>query len=446
MNNQNSARFMSAADGMRLPSAFVASTSLALLVTALALPSLASSNSEKTQASNKSAPSNPIIFADFSDPDVVEHNGYYTLVASSFNHQPGVPVLQSTDLIHWQRIGFVMNNHPQTEYFAIPRHGQGMWAPCIRYHNGKFWVFMPDPDYGIYVSTATQPTGPWSEPHLLLPGKGIIDPTPMWVTDADTGEVKAYLLHAWAKSRAGFNNVLTLRSMTPDAKTILDEGKVVIDGNQLPGFRTLEGPKFYQRGEYFYIFAPAGGVEEGWQTVFRAKDIEGPYETRVTLEQGTTDVNGPHQGAWVTGPEGQDWFIHFQDRNAYGRIVHMQPMVWINDWPVMGKDIDGNGVGEPVEILAIDAAQQPLAGLTTSDTFDGETLGAQWQWNANWQPGWYRLSEGKLSLYAQPAHSNLWQQPALISQMVYGPSMSVETQLNWQNMAQGDEAGLVVYG
>ncbi len=253
---------------------------------------------------------------------------------------PGVPVLASEDLLNWRRVGYVMRNHPQQRVFASPQHGKGMWALCLRFHDGKFCAFMPDPDYDIYVSSASVPAGPWSKPHLLLPGRGIIDPTPLWDEDG-----RAYLLHAWAKSRAGFNNVLTLHRMSTDAREILDEGKVIIDGNQLPGFRTLEGPKFYRRGDYYYIFAPAGGVSEGWQTVFRAREIEGPYEHRVTLEQGSSDVNGPHQGAWITSPDGREWFVHFHDREAFGRIVHMQTLRWLDDWPVMGKDIDGNGVG-----------------------------------------------------------------------------------------------------
>lgn len=400
------------------------------------------------------ATTNPLLFADFSDPDVIRHGDTYYMVASSFNHMPGVPVLASKDLLNWRRLGFVMQNHPQKKMFATPQHGKGLWAPCLRYHDGKFWVFMPDPDHGIYVSSAVDPAGEWSEPHLLLPGRGIIDPTPLWDDDG-----QAYLLHGWAKSRAGFNNVLTLHRMSADASKVLDQGKLIVDGHKLKGFRTLEGPKFYQRNGYYYIFAPAGGVREGWQTVFRARNIEGPYEHRITLEQGSTIINGPHQGAWVISPDEREWFIHFQDRGAFGRIVHLQTLSWQDDWPIMGRDYDGNGIGEPEEKLALAGPQAPLGGLALSDEFSSSQLGAQWQWNANWRSDWYSLKAipGQLRLYAQAAQPNLWQQPALLTQMFVGPRFTATTQLqlnsplNTKPPSLGSQpaavqSGLLVYG
>jgi len=389
------------------------------------------------------AATNPLLFADFSDPDVIRHGDTYYMVASSFNHMPGVPVLASKDLLNWRRLGYVMQNHPQQKIFATPQHGKGMWAPCLRYHDGKFWVFMPDPDHGIYVSSAFDPAGQWSEPHLLLPGRGIIDPTPLWDDDG-----RAYLLHAWAKSRAGFNNVLTLHRMSPDASKVLDQGKLIIDGHKLKGFRTLEGPKFYKRNGYYYIFAPAGGVREGWQTVFRARNIEGPYEHRITLEQGSTKINGPHQGAWLISPDERQWFIHFQDRGAFGRIVHMQTLTWRDDWPVMGRDIDGNGIGEPETSLDLAGSQPPLGGLTLADEFSSAKLGAQWQWNANWRSDWYSLQKnpGQLRLYAQAGQPNLWQQPALLTQMFVGPSFAAQTQLRLQAGESNAQSGLLIYG
>lgn len=265
---------------------------------------------------------NPILNADYSDPDAVRVGDTYYMTASSFNSAPGLPLLQSKDLVNWTLVGHALPKLVPEQHFAVPRTGAGVWAPSLRHHDGKFWIFYPDPDHGVYVITATDFAGPWSEPHLLLPGKGIIDPAPLWDEDG-----KAWLIHAWAKSRAGFNNVLTLRSMSSDGRRLLDsEGKVVIDGNKLPGYRTLEGPKLYRHDGWYYVFAPAGGVEEGSQSVFRARRIEGPYEDRIVMEQGETAINGPHQGAWLRALDGKDWFVHFQDRKAYGRVTHLQPM------------------------------------------------------------------------------------------------------------------------
>ena len=259
--------------------------------------------------------------------------------------RPGLPILHSRDLVNWTLVGHALPRLVPEAVFRVPQHGKGVWAPAIRHHAGRFWIYYPDPDFGIYVTTAVDPRGEWSPPSLVLPGKGLIDPCPLW---DDDGTV--WLVHAWARSRAGFNNVITLRRLTPDGLAAADDGGVVIiDGNELPGYRTLEGPKLYKRGGEYLLFAPAGGVATGWQSVFRARDIRGPYRSRIVLDQGRSAVNGPHQGAWVDTPSGEDWYLHFQDKGPYGRIVHLEPMTWSEDgWPVIGWDPDRNGRGEPV--------------------------------------------------------------------------------------------------
>lgn len=398
---------------------------------------------------------NPIIHADYSDPDVIRVGATYYMVSSSFNSAPGLPLLQSSDMLHWQLVGHALQRLVPPEAFATPQHGKGVWAPCLRFHDGKFWIFYPDPDFGIYVITAKNFAGPWSAPHLLAAGKGLIDPTPLWDEDG-----KAWLLHAWAKSRAGFNNQLTLRQMATDASHLLDaNGKVVVDGNTLPGYSTLEGPKFYKRNGYYYIFAPAGGVENGWQSVFRSKNIAGPYEDKIVLAQGRSRTNGPHQGAWVQTPEGGDWFFHFQDKKAYGRIVHLQPMAWQNDWPVIGLMNAATGIGEPVQrwrtpvvtIKEIETHGNPAA----TDDFSKATLGLQWQWNANWQQDWYSLSAhpDHLRLYTQShaqtiqtIQTNLWHAPAILFQKIPAPDFTVETQLSLHAINEQDRAGLILYG
>lgn len=393
---------------------------------------------------------NPIIHADYSDPDVIRVGNTYYMTSSSFNSTPGLPLLESKDMINWELVGHAIPQQVPLDVFAKPQHGKGVWAPCLRYHDGKFWIFYPDPDVGIYVTTAKNFTGPWSQPYLLLAGKGIIDPTPLWDDDGQT-----YLLHGWAKSRAGINNLLTLRKMNADASKIIDDdGNRVIDGNKIPNYKTLEGPKLYKRNGYYYVFAPAGGVETGWQSVFRSKNIYGPYEDRIVMDQGTTPINGPHQGAWVQAQDGSDWFFHFQDKRAYGRIVHVQPMTWKNDWPVIGNDPDGDGKGEPVL-----QGKKPIAGNfvvktpASSDEFSSGKLGLQWQWNANWKPEWYSLTAkpGQLRLFTQSDDSlrnqqNLWDSAALLLQKLPAEEFVVNTRLNLSQLAEGDNAGLIIYG
>jgi len=387
---------------------------------------------------------NPILHADYSDPDAIRVGDTYYMVSSSFANAPGLPLLVSKDMVNWELKGHALPQLAPGAQFAAPQHGKGVWAPCLRYHDGKFWIFYPDPDNGVYVTTARDFNGPWSAPHLLLPGKGIIDPTPLWDDDG-----KAYLIHAWAKSRAGFNNVLTLRRMAPDARTLLDsEGKVVIDGNKLPGYRTLEGPKLYKANGYYYVFAPAGGVEHGWQSVFRSRSIDGPYESRIVMEQGATTINGPHQGAWVRTPEGTDWFFHFQDKRAYGRVVHLQPMRWIDGWPLIGEPSAKPGVGQPVVEHA-----KPVKGSfpqrvpATSDEFDGKVLGPQWQWAANPDTRWYALGAkaGHLRLFAQPGQP-VRSLPSVLTQKFPAPGFGVTVKVGLHAQRDGDQAGLGVMG
>jgi beta-xylosidase len=390
---------------------------------------------------------NPILHADYSDPDAIRVGDTYYMTSSSFNSVPGLPLLTSKDLVNWELVGHALPGLTPAERFAVPRHGDGVWAPCLRYHNGKFWIFYPDPDHGIFVTTAERFDGQWSTPKLLLPGKGIIDPTPLWDDDG-----KAYLLHGWAKSRAGFNNILTLRAMAPDASKLLDkQGKTLIDGNKLPGYKTLEGPKLYKANGYYYVFAPAGGVEEGWQAVFRSRKLNGPYEVRTVLEQGSTPINGPHQGAWVRAQDGKDWFMHFQDRAAYGRVVHLQPMRWVDGWPIIGEPGPHAGAGQPVLTHAKPVAGAAIKTPPTSDEFDGDKLGLQWQWNANSNARWYALGQraGQLRLFTQAAPTldsadYVRAAPSILAQKLPAQEFVVNTRIELNNANNGDRAGLIL--
>lgn len=391
---------------------------------------------------------NPVLHADYSDPDAIRVGEDYWMTSSSFGHVPGLPILHSRDLVNWTLVNHALPALVPTEHFSKPRHGEGVWAPALRYHAGRFWIFYPDPDFGLYVIMADDPRGAWSEPHLLLPGRGLIDPCPLWDDDG-----RAWLIHGWAKSRSGINNRLTLHEMSPDGARVLDEGRVVIDGDQLPGWRTLEGPKLYKRDGWYYVFAPAGGVAEGYQAVFRSRTILGPYENRIVLAQGGTPVNGPHQGAWVTTPGGQDWFFHFQEMPAHGRVVHLQPMSWRADgWPVMGDDADGDGTGEPVLAHAKpDLPLQPAREPATSDDFGSGKPGLQWQWQGNPDADWVLPRAGDeagLRLRAVPATAadSLWLAPNLLMQKFPAPAFTAQTTLVLDGSAGDARAGLIIFG
>ncbi|WP_433428325.1 glycoside hydrolase family 43 protein [Nonomuraea sp. CA-141351] len=371
---------------------------------------------------------NPVLNADWSDPDVIRVGDDFYLTASTFTKVPGLPILHSRDLVNWTIIG-----HAVTSGYDDVRPGCGVWAPSLRHHDGRFWIFYGDPDVGIHQVNAADPRGPWTEPHMVKPGLGLIDPCPLWDDDG-----QAYLVHAWAKSRAGVKNRLTLHRMSPDARKVLDEGTLVIDADLLPGYRTLEGPKLYKRDGVYWIFAPAGGVEQGWQSVFRADSVFGPYEDRIVLEQGGTEVNGPHQGGWVDTASGEHWFMHFQDRGPYGRVVHLQPMTWAEDgWPVMGDN------GEPVAEAPVPVEGGTPSEPATSDDFAGPELGLQWSWQANPDPSWWQVSDGTLRLACVPGSEDLRERPSVLGQRLPGDPCTVTTSLTLEGQGR---AGLVVTG
>ncbi len=371
-----------------------------LLASAAARPSEARSPLRAgTDAPARSAETyrNPILFTDWSDPDVIRVGTDYWLVASSFHEVPGLPLLHSKDLVHWSLAGHAAPRLPSPRY-DVPRLGGGVWAPSLRYDGGGFQAWYGDPDVGVFTTRARDPRGPWEPLRLVKEAKGWIDPCPF--RDADGS---LWLVHAWAKSRAGFNGILTVHRLSPDGLSVLDEGVNVFEG----GARhpTIEGPKLYRRGEWVYIFAPAGGVRTGWQVVLRSKSVLGPYEEKVVLDQGKTDVNGPHQGALVDTPSGEWWFVHFQDRGAYGRVTHLQPVSWRDGWPVIGEDPDGDGKGQPVLVRAPPDAGRgaPLESVQLSDEFDGPSLSPMWAWNANPSPAWLSLAARRGALRLQPA-------------------------------------------
>jgi beta-xylosidase len=388
---------------------------------------------------------NPILHADYSDPDAIRVADDFWLVSSSFSHVPGLPILHSRDLVNWQLVAHALPRLTPEDAFSTPQHGKGVWAPSIRHHAGKFWIYYGDPDFGLYLVTATDPHGPWSKPILVKSSRGLIDPCPLW----DHGSV--YLIHGWAKSRAGFSNVLTLLQLTADGTSVSEDLGIVINGDLLSGYSTLEGPKLYKRDGWYYIFAPAGGVETGWQSVFRSRSIRGPYADRIVLAQGDTPINGPHQGALVDLPNGESWFLHFQDKAAYGRVVHLQPVTWREGWPVIGANLNGNACGQPVLRYTKPTIHFPAdvdsgsVAIPSSDEFVSPSLGLQWQWQANSQPHWHSLTArpGWLRLFAQSVREdNLYVAPHLLLQKFPAPEFTVDTRLE----ISSGTAGLIIFG
>ena len=387
---------------------------------------------------------NPVINADYSDPDVCVVGEDYYLTASSFQCVPGLPILHSRDLVNWEIIGYALDelysgDSQLISHFSTPRHGEGVWAPSIRFHNGEFFIYWGDPDFGVYMVKTKNPAGKWEKPVCVIPGSGMIDTTPLWDDDG-----RCYLVNAWANSRSRFASVLTVRELNAEGTQPISNPVIVFDGNGTEN-RTCEGPKFYKRDGWYWILCPAGGVPTGIQLAMRSKSPYGPYEHKVVLAQGETSINGPHQGGWVHTAFGEDWFIHFQDKEAYGRVVHLQPVDWSSGWPIMGKK------GEPVL-----SYRKPKSNSTVvvnpveSDEFNGYELGKQWQWQANYdQKFGMPTAFGTMRIYTHKMEKgavNLWNVPNMLLQKTPADTFTATAKLRMTSKDEQQTGGIIMMG
>ena len=393
---------------------------------------------------------NPVINADYSDPDVcVGASGEdYYMTASSFNCIPGLPILHSKDLVNWEIIGHALTSLYEGDaelekHFSIPQHGNGVWAPSIRYHDGWYYIYWGDPDFGVYMVKTQDPAGKWEKPLCVIKGQGYIDTCPLWDDDG-----RCYLVNAWANSRSKFASVLTVREMSADGTIPIGQPVIVFDGNGTEN-RTCEGPKFYKRDGWYWIMCPAGGVPTGFQLAMRSKSPYGPYESKIVLAQGNTPINGPHQGGWVQTKYGEDWFLHFQDKEAYGRVVHLNPVDWSSGWPVMGNN------GQPVTTYrkpksSTVYSQNAIVNPVESDEFNLPLIGRQWQWQANYDEkfgvptafGTFRIYTYKLS----NGWKNFWEVPNLLLQKTPADEFTVITKIRMTSKADGQFGGLIMMG
>ena len=420
---------------------------LLLMMLALPMAALAQYKSQVWSPDNGNGTyTNPVINADYSDPDVCVAGEDYYLTASSFNCIPGLPILHSKDLVNWEIVGHAVKELEPKQEFDRPSHGNGIWAPSIRYHNGEFYIYWGDPDYGVFMVKAKDPAGEWSKPLCVIPGKGLIDTTPLWDDDG-----RCYLVNAYANSRSRFASVIAIRELSADGTKPIGNPVIIYDGSGTES-RTCEGPKIYKRDGWYWVMFPAGGVPTGFQVAMRSKNPFGPYESKVVLAQGKTKINGPHQGAWVHTKFGEDWFLHFQDKEAYGRVVHLQPVTWKDNWPVMGVDKDGDYCGEPVTTYRKPktSGKVQVVNPAESDEFSDTRLGLQWQWHANYNEtfgmptafGSYRVYTHKVSEKFQ----NLWEVPNLLLQKTPADKFTATTKIRFTSKDQNQTGGLLMMG
>ena len=379
---------------------------------------------------------NPILPYDYSNPDVIRLGKYY-MTYSSFACTPGLQILASDDGIHWSIVDAALpDTVPGYGHLDACPAGCGVWAPSLRFYQGRFYIYYGDPDIGIFCirseKTESIPCR-WEPAVLVKRGKGLIDPSPLWDTDG-----RCYLLHAFAGSRAGFKSALAVCELTPDGLSVLHDDELVFDGHS--SNPTVEGPKFYKRNGSYIILCSAGGVKTGWQLCLRGRTPYGPYEAKTVLEQGDTDINGPHQGSWA-----ENGFWHVQDVCAAGRIVHLQPLKWRKGWPVIGNE------GQPMKKVDDLTRDNGIRVEPVKEEYDSRFLSPEWQWSGNRNPRYYfcHADSSFLRLFSYPANDVQTAPNLLLRKIPANTLFTFEARMRFTPNAKNaghEQAGIIVHG
>lgn len=401
-----------------------------LLGLLLVFPMFFHSNAQKLHSDNGDGTyTNPVIFADFPDPDVIRVDSVYYFVSTTMFIFPGVTLLKSYDLVNWEYCSNAVQRFDFSKCYNLDsckRYSHGQWATSLKYHNDKFHLLFITLDEGGFLCSSTKPEGPWELEKLP---KGFYDPGLFFDDDG-----KIYVAHGYSKIYI----------------TELDEYFVakgddvlVYTGDIRPG---LEGSHIYKRNGYYYLYSTYGGGD-GFQVALRSKNIYGPYEQKIVIRDNGNLGTGIHQGALIETQTGEWWSVIFQDGGAFGRFPTLQPVTWIEDWPMVG--VDGKGV---ITFRKPDVGRvYPKKVLPTSDEFDQPELGMQWGWNHNpdstkWSltqnPGYLRLATPKVLTNLRDARNTLTQR--IFASYSRGSTMGT-VKMNIENMKDGDVAGLAVF-
>lgn len=444
---------------------------IAPLTLALTLPAAVLAAASWTADNGNGTFTNPLFYDEFSDPDLIRVGEDFYLAGTTMHSMPGLVVLHSKDLVNWKFLSYAFDRLELGPDFDLEggkeAYGQGIWAPCLRYHNGKFYLFSNVNGHSLQVFTATNPAGPWEHRSIKT---GIHD---LSVLFDDDGRIYAVY---------GYDEVKVVE-FKPDLSGFIEGSERVIipRGNAIG-----EGHHFYKiKGKYIIIsanYAPTGRMQAA-----RADHVHGPYEAAViaakeTLgtqrgwllnpiglgmkvpEPGATFKLTPpggnqhgavplHQGGIVDLPNGEWWGFSMMDFRSVGRTTALSPVTWVDGWPYFG--LPGNlgrtprtwfkpAVAAKVESHAL-AAPKPGEGgpYQRSDDFAGPKLQPVWQWNHNPVNAKWSLTEapGALRLHALPASQFLWAKNTL-TQRVIGPVSTATIELDAAGLQPGDTAGL----
>lgn len=374
---------------------------------------------------------NPVIAADFPDPDVLLVDSTFYMVNTTMFTFPGVPILQSNDLVNWhyccnavQRFDF----SPCYNLDGCNRYGHGQWATSLKYHNRKYYLLFITLDEGGFLGTAAAPEGPWQVRKLP---KGFYDPGLFFDDDG-----RIYVAHGYSKI-----HVTELDAdLSPKGNDSL-----VFTGDIRPG---LEGTHVYKINGYYYLYSTYGG-RDGIQVALRSKNIYGPYEQQVVIRDTTHGVNfGIHQGALIQTQAGEWWTVLFVDSGPFGRFPSLQPVTWMNGWPMVGV----NGKAVVTYRKPNMGREHAITSLPTSDEFDAAELGMQWGWNHNPDPTRWSLTEhpGFLRLRTATVVDSLPKARNTLTQRIFAYysdtlASTASIKMDIGHMNEGDVAGLAIF-
>lgn len=386
---------------------------------------------------------NPIIWADFNNPFVMQHGEDYYMICAS-HHFMGMPVLHSKDMVNWKLINRIYREIKSKEQYDIPgmAYKKGSWAPTMVYHDGYFIMYVINSTDGLYMTRSTDPAGEWEPIRLIHEVKRWEDPYVYWDDDGE-----AYFLHSGKRVAP-----VTIHRMNREGTKILDEGKVILEPNG-------HNPFIIRKNSYYYLFA-AGG-KDSQQIAARAENIMGPYETKVVLEKGGRGPS-PGGGGYVELDDGTSWFFHHVGIEHHGRMPFLEPVSWEDGWPMMGKDTDGNGIGEPIDGHAKPIPSQPELLTSFYDDFTSPEIGNEWYWNHNPNPRKFETGKGEFTIFADTLYvmeaidgsfepvsfdeDDIRRARNTLAFMPTGLKGEAYTRMDFSKMSEGQRGGLAFFG
>ena len=374
---------------------------------------------------------NPVLWADVPDPDVIRVGDDYWLVSTTMHLMPGAPVMHSKDLVNWKTVSYVFPSLHDTPKYDMQEgtvYGRGQWATSLRYHNGLYYLYFSpnDAPYKGYVYTTKDPREGWTLAHRI---PHFHDASLFFDDDG-----RAYVFYGTGE----------MKELLPDLSGVKEgglSGKVFERDAEENGL--LEGSRVVKHdGKYYLIMISWPKNKPRRQLVYRADNIQGPYEKKVILESTFGGFPYAAQGTIVDDGKGNWYGVIFQDRGGCGRVLTLMPCTWKDGWPMLG---DENG-----KIPAV--MGKPVAGydggeIVSSDEFDSDKMNIDWQWNHNPINDAWSLTErpGFMRLKTSRVVPNLYVAPNTLTQRMEGPECKGIVKMDISKMKDGDVAGLSAF-